>query len=93
MTDKEKMLRLKHLVEKEAITRYREVFEYVPKSVYAKEMLLNYKSVVLRGHNPAVITFSEIMLLSDTTGLDPLRVSKLVIDDLLYKPPTIYNKP
>ena len=91
-TDREKMQRLKFLVEREAITRYREVFDYVPKTIYAKEMNQGYKAVMLRGDYPSFLTFSEILRLSDVTGIDPYRLSKLVLDDLLYKPPTIYNK-
>lgn len=92
MTNKEQMQRLKFLVDREAITRYREIFDYIPKSLYAKELHQNYKSALLRGDNPSLLTFWEILRLSDVTGIDPYRLSKLVIDDLLYKPPTIHNK-
>jgi hypothetical protein len=92
MTNKEQMQRLKFLVDREAITRYREIFEYIPKTIYATEMHQSYKAVVLRGDYPAFVTFSEILKLSDATGIDPYKLSKLVLDDILYKPPTIYNK-
>lgn len=86
MTDKDRIDSLKVLVEGGIITRYRQLFEYMPKSVIAKEMVYNYQSLTRKILNPLHVDFHHIMDLNEVTGIDPLTISRLVLNDLNYKP-------
>jgi hypothetical protein len=86
MTDKDRIDSLKVLVEGGIITRYGQLFEYVPKSVIAKELIYNYQSLTRKILNPLNVDFHHIMDLNEVTGIDPLTIYRLVLNDLNYKP-------
>jgi hypothetical protein len=86
MTDKDRIDSLKVLVEGGIITRYGQLFEYVPKSVIAKELIYNYQSLTRKILNPLNVDFHHIMDLNEVTRIDPLILSRLVLNDLNYEP-------
>jgi hypothetical protein len=67
---------IKVLVNSGHISSFRDIFNYIPKTIVYKDLHVNFNRFSRAIHNPALLTMKELMALADLFGID----AKLLID-------------
>jgi len=73
------------LIEAKRIQRFKDIFEYLPKTVVARDLKLNYRSFVSKINAPHRWTIQDITRMADLMELEYTRLFELIIADLPAK--------
>ena len=71
---------VKVLIENGVIVSYAQIFEYIPKSVIAHHMGINWERMEKRIRRPGEWKAKDIILLGNLIGLDPAILFKFIVD-------------
>jgi hypothetical protein len=61
---------------------FSEIFSIIPKSIVSDDLGLNYGRFSKKVHNPELLIFREIILLSELTGVDLQYIVELIVADI-----------
>jgi hypothetical protein len=73
------------LIEAKIIQRFRDIFEYIPKTIVARDLKLNYRSFVSKINSPDRFTVKDITRMADLIEVAYVQLFEIIIADLPAK--------
>jgi hypothetical protein len=73
------------LMEGKRIQRFKDIFEYIPKSIVARDLSLNYRSFISKVNAPNRFTVKDIARMADLIEVPYVQLFEIIIADLPAK--------
>lgn len=67
------------------IQKFRDIFKYLPKSVLARDLNLNYRSFVSKVNAPGRFTVSDIARMEEFIGISGSQLFDIILADAVVK--------